>query len=144
MIAAHLTAYRGLLGPAIQAVIQLRLVLLAGRFCFVERWPPRLSGLILNDRFRLLTAFPTLESEHLALYVSCERLTPDDGRRNRASISAWRGRLIRRQARLTFRLYRPGHTPAESICANASLSSKREILGVFTFGIFATQVQNSS
>src|SRR5262249_59520778 len=36
------------------------------------------------------------------------------------------------------RLYRPGHTPAESICANASLSSKREILGVFAFGIFAT------
>jgi hypothetical protein len=39
MIAAHLTAYRGLLGLAIQGVIKLRLVLLAGRFCFVERWP---------------------------------------------------------------------------------------------------------
>jgi len=36
MIAAHLAAYRGLLGLAIQAVNWLRLVLLAGRFCFVE------------------------------------------------------------------------------------------------------------
>jgi hypothetical protein len=52
---------------------------MAGRFCFVERWP-RLSGLILNDCPRLLTAFPTLEGEHLALYVSSERLTSHEGR----------------------------------------------------------------
>jgi hypothetical protein len=34
----------------------------------------------LNDCFRLLTAFLTIESEHLAICVSRQRLTPDEAR----------------------------------------------------------------
>jgi hypothetical protein len=79
VIVAHLTAYRGLLGLAIQAVIKLRLVPWRAGFVLWNAGP-RLSGLILNDCLRLLAAFPTLEGEHLALYVSSERLTSDEGR----------------------------------------------------------------
>jgi hypothetical protein len=61
MIAAHLTAYRGLLGLAIQAMILNS----GSSYC----GPVLFCGILDRGRadcFRLLTAFLTLESEHLA------------------------------------------------------------------------------